>query len=72
MYHYEWTRTVSDIHDETGILKGHNRGQNLIRDRLSNDDFGTDWEKRGTHRAAKYYMSEETFQTAVRMLRSGR
>lgn len=70
MYHYEWTRTVSDIHDATGIPRDGS-GQILIRDRLRNDDFGTDWEKRGTHQAAKYYMSEETFQTAVRMLRAG-
>jgi hypothetical protein len=68
MYHYEWTRTVSDIHDATAIPRDGS-GQTLIRDQLRKNRFGAGWEKRGEHRTAPYYMSEETFQNAVRILR---
>lgn len=63
----EWTRTVSDIHDATGIPRDGS-GQTMIRDRLRNNEFGDGWEKRGEHRAAPYFISEETFQNAVRIL----
>ena len=67
MYHYEWTRTVSDLH--AAGIPGHGKGQRLIRDRLRHDKFGTEWEKRGDYRGAPYYMSEKTFQTALRKLK---
>jgi hypothetical protein len=70
-YHYEWTRTVGDVHDATGIPRDGS-GQRLIRNRLRNNEFGDGWEKRGEHRNSPYYMDEPTFQNAVRILRQQR
>ena len=62
-----WTWTVQDIHDATGIPRDGS-GQQLIRNPLRNNEFGTDWEKRGN----RYYMSEETYRTACARLRERR
>jgi hypothetical protein len=63
-FHPEWTRTVSDVHDETGVPRDGS-GQKLIRDPLRRNEFGTGWQKRG----GRYYMSEETFREACRRVR---
>jgi hypothetical protein len=62
--HPEWTRTVQDVHDATGIPRDGS-GQLMIRDPLQANKFGAAWEKRG----GRYYMSEETFREACRRLR---